>query len=195
MRSIAAFIEEDVGFAVILLGGRFPLWGLFYLYFTQVIPLYSLVCFGIIVIFLRGLLTAREENRSAALGALISFYRYIFRPLGYLLLVEIVYLAATYMLLFGNRVDWGIFMAAFACYIVYYSTMLFTEKKADYSDFLLPRDAKFQIVIFLLWLYVFLYLDGLFFLISALTFIYILEFLSTLKVNVNKGILLSRVEL
>jgi hypothetical protein len=195
MKKITDFITRDIAFAIILLGGRFPLWGLFYLYLTQAIPLTSLICLGINVIFLRGLLSAREENRSPALGALSSFYKYIFRPLGYLIFIEVVYLALTYLFLFGEKADWVIFLAAFACYIVYYAAMVLPEKKkksAD-ADYILPRDAKFHTVVFLLWLYAFLHPDGLYMLLASLTFIYILEFLSTLKVDLDKGVLLRRV--
>jgi hypothetical protein len=191
MKKIADFITQDIAFAIMLLGGRFPLWGLFYLYLTQAIPFTSLICLGINVIFLRGLLSARGENRSPAFGAFSSFYKYIFRPLGYLIFIEVAYLALTYLFLFGDKVDWIIFLAAFACYIVYYAVTALPEKKkksAD-GDYILPRDAKFHTVIFLLWLYAFLRPDGLYMLFAALTFIYILEFLSTLKVDLDKGLL------
>jgi hypothetical protein len=195
MKKITDFVTRDVAFAIMLLGGRFPLWGLFYLYLTQAISLTTLLCFGINVIFLRGLLSAREDNRSSACGVLSSFYKYIFRPLGYLIFIEVAYLAVTYLFLLGEKVDWIIFLAAFACYIVYYAVTVLPEKKKKSAEgnYILPRDAKFHMVIFLLWFYAFLHPDGLFMLLAALTFIYILEFLSTLKVDLDKGVLLRRV--
>ncbi|MDR2401045.1 MAG: hypothetical protein LBD73_05270 [Deferribacteraceae bacterium] len=195
MNKLIAFLTDNAVFPIALLGGRFPLWGLLYLYIMQIIPLASLICFGIIVIFLRGILAAVCENRHGALSVLQSFYKYIFRPLGVLIFIEIAYLAITYLFLFGRKTDWIIFLAAFACYTVYYALSVLPKKKSAPCDYTIPRDAKFHTVIFLLWLYVFIHPDGLTMLSSAVILIYILELLSVLKVDSERGVLLSRAKL
>jgi hypothetical protein len=194
MKKLKIFSAEAIAFPVALLGGRFPLWGLLYLYLAQFIPLSSVVCFGIIIIFLRGILAAREKNYSNARGIFSSYYKHLLRPIGVLIFAEIAYLALVYLFFAGNKADWGIFLAAFACYIVYFALSVLSKKKSEVSDCLIPRDANFHAAIFLLWLYVFLCPDGIAMLIAALTFIYLLEFLSILKVDLEKGVLLSRVK-
>jgi hypothetical protein len=194
MKKLNNFSAETAAFSVALLGGRFPLWGLLYLYLTRLIPLSSAVCFGVVIIFLRGILIARENNRSAARGVFSSYYKHLLRPIGALIFVEIAYLALVYLFFTGDKTDWIIFLAAFACYIAYFALSVLPKKKSEVSDFLIPRDAKFHAVIFLLWLYVFLCPDGAAMLISALTFIYLLEFLSSLKVDLEKDVLLAGVK-
>lgn len=186
------FLTEPLSsliFALSLLLGRFPVWVLLIMVLAGkgYITWQALLCLIPAMLIAKGYLFAYSHDISFARGAFRSIYIYLLRPVFTLIAIEMLYFGITYLVLAGNKTDWGIFFAMFACFILSYAAGILAKPKKLYTtETLVPRTLLLRAVVVLLWLYFLMISDSDTSAALAVSMIYSLEFLSTYSIREHK---------
>ena len=165
---------------LMLLVGRIPLWALLMALITRegftfaaFIPLFLAAALA------KGYLYAYEYDKGQITSMFRSLWRYILRPLLFVIFGEIAFFGLLYALLAGNTTDFVILFTVFALFILSYALGIFIKKPVrSNKNSLLKRGFLLRATIVLLWLYFVLQPDGWVAAGCSLFIIYTLEYAS-----------------